>query len=595
MYHLRRIVIISTFFIISWFALTALHKHLDPNTRKSDEEREDARWIATSKYWLDRQSCRYIGLCGVAHWHPDPAARPWNKRRQEARSQKVLDENYESAGNSEESPIWEDVSKNGERKRPGDWADTTVLKDVPQYVLDHAPLIHLYSGEQFWPTHIAEHLRHVTPHVNHTSLHLEDEDHTVWNLHEVNKGHPNRWLYMQSKDDIEERPDWLGGGVNKPIPYDDEDEDEGDDDDDDEGELGGDEPSYNEYQIGKEVEREDEENWWDTSHPSSPEVSEAKNSSSPNISKPKDQSLRKPSGGPSYRQDLRLRGLTPQLPKPAGYSPAPVILILVDKGNGIVDAFWFFFYSFNLGTTVMNIRFGNHVGDWEHTLIRFHNGVPKAVFCSAHSGGLAYAYGAVEKKTVKGSGERPVLYSARGSHAMYATPGKHPYVLPFGMLKDVTDRGPLWDPSLNYLAYHYNTNITRNMDAEFADPPAASPSSTSASSNTVPPTPIPKPLSDDYPRMENLTKYQHSILQPASSNPRAPMGWWWYAGRWGDKFYELADLRQWRFVGQYHYVNGPYGPRFKNLGRSRVCQSGTVCRIVDDLDGGGTWINRRRR
>jgi len=73
------------------------------------------------------------------------------------------------------------------------------------------------------------------------------------------------------------------------------------------------------------------------------------------------------------------------------------------------------------------------------------------------------------------------------------------------------------------------------------------------------------------------------------------MGWWWFSGHWGDKFYALGDVRQWRFVGQYHYVNGPFGPRWKNLGRSKVCQSHGECRIVDSLrEGKGrSWIGKR--
>ncbi len=84
-------------------------------------------------------------------------------------------------------------------------------------------------------------------------------------------------------------------------------------------------------------------------------------------------------------------------------------------------------------------------------------------------------------------------------------------------------------------------------------------------------------------------------FQPASSNPNAPLSWWWYDGHWGDKFYDLGDRRQWRFAGQYHYVNGPFGPRFKNLGRSRVCQSGGKCRIVETLREGRrkSWVGKR--
>lgn len=81
----------------------------------------------------------------------------------------------------------------------------------------------------------------------------------------------------------------------------------------------------------------------------------------------------------------------------AGRSKAPAVLVVVDKGDGIVDAFWFFFYSYNLGNVVLNIRFGNHVGDWEHTLVRFQHGKPIEIFYSQHYFGEAYTYEAVRK------------------------------------------------------------------------------------------------------------------------------------------------------------------------------------------------------
>lgn len=117
---------------------------------------------------------------------------------------------------------------------------------------------------------------------------------------------------------------------------------------------------------------------------------------------------------------------------------------------------------------------------------------------------------------------KPVAFSAVGTHAMYATTGAHPYILPLGILHDQTDRGPLWDPLLNAYTYTYNH------------------------------------LTDD--------------LRASNSTPEAPTEWFYFGGHWGDKVYPLGDSRQYMFAMQYHYVSGPLGPRFKNLGRRKVCQ-----------------------
>lgn len=110
---------------------------------------------------------------------------------------------------------------------------------------------------------------------------------------------------------------------------------------------------------------------------------------------------------------------------------------------------------------------------------------------------------------------------------MYATAGNHPYILPGGILHDVTDRGPLWDPVKNMYAFEYD--------------------------------------------------FHRDMLHTSNLTPKAPVGWFYFGGHWGDKFYPLSDSRQYRFIGQYHYVNGPLGPRFKNLGRQEVCQGNDEC------------------
>ena len=203
--------------------------------------------------------------------------------------------------------------------------DPRVIHEVPQYVIDYAPLVHLFSGEQFWPCDIAEHLFHVTPELNYTPVQGRLQSSKLTNLDRLNQFQDGRYVYLTSNDNVEDRPEWLGGENNIPDQFD----YDGDDDDDNDAKV---------EAMAK---------------------------------------TRKSNGG--------------------GRSNAPAVLVVVDKGKGIVDAFWFFFYSYNLGNKVFNIRWGNHVGDWEHTLIRFQHGEPKLLFFSEHNFGEAYSYGAVEK------------------------------------------------------------------------------------------------------------------------------------------------------------------------------------------------------
>ncbi|KAK6359725.1 Vacuolar protein sorting-associated protein 62 [Orbilia brochopaga] len=309
--------------------------------------------------------------------------------------------------------------------------------DVPSYVLEYAPLIHLYSKEEYWPGDIDLHLRRTVPQLNFTDV---GEEATLDNLSLFNQYAP--YIYLTSKDDPEAHPGWLSARFNIP----------------------------------------------DTK---------------------------------TYKCD------------------APGTLIWVDKGNGVVDAFWFYFYSYNLGNVVFNVRFGNHVGDWEHSMVRFVNGKPKWMFLSQHAGGDAYVWDALEKQgkrvhspllftlhtyisMLTYHAKQPVIYSAIGTHANYATAGKQEYIVPLGLLADNTDTGPLWDLTLNSRMYNYN-----------------------------------------------LT---NKLLLPAANNPEAPIAWFYFDGHWGDKFYPFNDTRQYGLLGEAHYISGPLGPRWKNLGRKTVCQ-----------------------
>ncbi|KAF2213760.1 hypothetical protein CERZMDRAFT_58428 [Cercospora zeae-maydis SCOH1-5] len=404
---------------------------------------------------------------------------------------------------------------------PNSWSkEERSRREIPQYVLDHAPYVHLFSGEQFWPCDVGDHLTHMTTYLNYTKVEGALEQRNLTNLDELNdykSGEHSRFMYLQSNDNPEEKPEWLVGGKNipkLPVPL--------------AGESLRDDPppdldDLKDYDLESLKQQALDDAY--KSSATTPAVEELPTglSASPHV-------------------DLRKRSSTQDLngdkhkPQPGGKSSAPAILIVVPKENGIVDAFWFFFYSFNLGQTVLNIRFGNHVGDWEHTCVRFRNGKPIEVFLSEHNFGQAFAWKAMENNETAGRmAKRPVVYSAIGSHAMYGTPGLHPYIIPFGLLHDETDRGPLWDPAKNFQAYTY-------------DP-------------------------------------KNRTMRASTMNPTSPVGWLNYAGHWGDKYYELSDPRQYRFAGQYHYVNGPTGPKFKNLARSRVCQRHGKCDVRHWLGG----------
>ncbi|KAL8863560.1 MAG: hypothetical protein Q9178_000241 [Gyalolechia marmorata] len=200
----------------------------------------------------------------------------------------------------------------------------------------------------------------------------------------------------------------------------------------------------------------------------------------------------------------------------------PSAVIVNDRGSGRVDAYYMYFYAYNPGPTVFGQEIGSHVGDWEHNMIRFENGIPKAIWYSQHAYGQAFTYDAVEKQ-----GQRPVAYSAKGTHANYAITGIHDHTipglnLPIGPLKDYCDQGTLWDPVASAYFYSYD-----------------------AASNTF-----------------------------KAYDGTSPTDWLQYLGRWGDQQYPDSDPRQDKIFGigvTAKYSGGPKGPQDKSLNRPDVC------------------------
>lgn len=196
-------------------------------------------------------------------------------------------------------------------------------------------------------------------------------------------------------------------------------------------------------------------------------------------------------------------------PEKEGYCEAPATLIVVDKGNGWIDAFWFYFYPFNLGPKVLSRGpIGNHLGDWEYTMVRFYDGRPRVTWLSCHESGLWWLYHDLQRQD-----SRAVVYSAVGTHANYASAGTQQRD-PTGSLVDITDKGTLWDPAANYLAYTF--------DGE--------------------------------------------AFYGVSERESAYGSWLTFSGRWGNRRLPRWDRRQRRYGPKlWRYVDGPQGPLMKGL------------------------------
>ncbi|KAL8762831.1 MAG: hypothetical protein Q9184_001217 [Pyrenodesmia sp. 2 TL-2023] len=248
-----------------------------------------------------------------------------------------------------------------------------------------------------------------------------------------------------------------------------------------------------------------------------------------------------------------LNGVKPDKESHTTVGATSAAVIVNDRGNGMVDAFYMYFTANNFGGRILGQNVNEHVGvclhssssfriladrakDWEHNMIRFIYGKPTQVWFSQHGFGEAFSYDNVEKQ-----GNRVVAYSAKGSHAVYATSGNHDHTIPNfnlpgkGILTDYTGQGTLWDPTLSAYFYQYDANA--------------------------------------------------NIFTPY--NPAHPTAWLRYSGRWGDQQYPNDDPRQEEIIpgvdATARFTNGPTGPASKQLNRpiDQVCPvvDGYVCRL----------------
>lgn len=153
---------------LAYIIVGGIINHATPNMTPA-EIIENEEWINSGKLWIDRQMCRWIGICGLFHYLNKSG---WTWQHIENQP-------------PQPHPEWNDYWVSGEG--PESWSDEELeLRQIPQYVFDYAPYVHLFSGENYWPCDIAEHLVHTTPYVNYTQIEELEDDRNLTNLNDLN-------------------------------------------------------------------------------------------------------------------------------------------------------------------------------------------------------------------------------------------------------------------------------------------------------------------------------------------------------------------------------------------------------------------------
>lgn len=79
---------------------------------------------------------------------------------------------------------------------------------VPSFVLQNAPVSHLWSQEQWWPADVAEHLTHMVPEADFSAVAQGVTLETVGGL--------GSDVFLTSKDDVTKQPAWVTSAVGTP-------------------------------------------------------------------------------------------------------------------------------------------------------------------------------------------------------------------------------------------------------------------------------------------------------------------------------------------------------------------------------------------
>ena len=155
--------------------------------------------------------------------------------------------------------------------------------------------------------------------------------------------------------------------------------------------------------------------------------------------------------GATYRSNARTRpydlvsdaneGFLLDLDNAARPGSTGAASVYVDYVAGDHLTYWFL-YGFSDAPAAFDVvNVFDHEGDWERLAVRLDSSDrPVTVAYFQHNGHCVLPWSAAPK-----SGTHPVVYSARGTHASYATAGAHPIPVPvYPDPDDVTDRGVTW-------------------------------------------------------------------------------------------------------------------------------------------------------
>ncbi|KAI9363911.1 hypothetical protein DFJ73DRAFT_939141, partial [Zopfochytrium polystomum] len=134
---------------------------------------------------------------------------------------------------------------------------------------------------------------------------------------------------------------------------------------------------------------------------------------------------------------------------------APIYAFVVPKDNSVIDIFY---CRWSLGKNIILLGYvGDHVGDWEHIVVRTVNGNAVSVDFSAHSSGSGLGTLSVADSRLAWSGSHPVGYTALGSHGIWPQTGSNTYKTIAGIYKltDETGNGAQWETWNNVYAVDY--------------------------------------------------------------------------------------------------------------------------------------------